>query len=319
MSVYTTVETGELEGFLAGYSVGALRDFEGISDGIENTNYFVNTDNDNDARFVLTLFEHHTLVEMQYYLGLMHHLADHKVPSAAPVADNNGNYVNMLKHKPAALLHRLNGGSIRETGIVHCEQIGAAIGKMHSAGLSYEAHLPNPRGPAWCASTAKAVHSKLTDEDAVFLEAEIDFQRSGHDADIPHGVVHADLFRDNALWDGNTLSGIIDLYYACNDVLLYDVAVVANDWCSTATAGLDHDKVVALLKAYDRYRPLQPNEQQYWPAMLRTGALRFWLSRLYDRHFPRTGELVHTKDPDEFRAILKDRVANAVLYRGYWI
>jgi homoserine kinase type II len=319
MSVYTTVETGELEGFLAGYSVGALRDFEGISDGIENTNYFVNIDNDNGARFILTLFEHHALEEMQYYLGLMHHLADHKVPSAAPVADNNGNYVTMLKHKPAALLHRLNGGSIRETGIVHCEQIGAAMGKMHSAGLSYEAHQPNPRGPAWCVSTAKAVHSKLAGEDAAFLEAEVDFQRSGRDASIAHGVVHADLFRDNALWDGDTLSGIIDFYYACDDVLLYDFAVVANDWCSTATAGLDHDKVVALLKAYDRYRPLQPNEQQYWPAMLRAGALRFWLSRLYDRHFPRTGELVHTKDPDEFRAILKDRVANAVLYLGYWI
>jgi len=318
-SVYTTIETGELEGFLSGYSVGALRDFKGVSDGIENTNYFVNTDNDDGGSFVLTLFEHHTLEEMQYYLGLMHHLADHKVPSADPVADNNGNYVIMFKHKPAALVHRLNGGSIRETDIAHCEQIGAAMGKMHSAGLSYEAHQPNPRGPAWCASTAEAVYSKLADEDAVFLKVEVDFQKSRRDADIPRGVVHADLFRDNALWDGNTLSGIIDFYYACDDVLLYDVAVLANDWCNTDTAGLDHDKVVALLKAYNRYRPLQRNEQQYWPAMLRAGALRFWLSRLHDKHFPRPGELVHTKDPDEFGALLKDRVANNEVYRGYWI
>ena len=319
MSVYTTIETDELAGFLSNYSVGTLRDYEGISDGIENTNYFVNTLNGDGRRFVLTLFEHHTLEQMQYYLGLMHHLADHRVPSADPVADNNGSYVRMFKHKPAALVHRLNGGSIVETDVSHCEQIGAAMGKMHAAGLSYDAHQPNPRGPAWCASTAEAVCSKLADEDVVFLQAEVDFQKSYRDADIPRGVVHADLFRDNALWDGNTLSGIIDFYYACDDVLLYDVAVLVNDWCNANDASLDQDKVVALLQAYNRYRPFQRYEQQYWPAMLRAGAMRFWLSRLHDKHFPRPGELVHTKDPDAFRAILRDRVANNDVYRDYWI
>ena len=319
MSVYTTIETDELAGFLSNYSVGTLGDYEGISDGIENTNYFVNTRNGDDGRFVLTLFEHHTFEQMQYYLGLMHHLTDHQVPSADPVADNNGNYVRMFKQKPAALVHRLNGGSIRETSIAHCEQIGAAMGKMHSAGLTYEAHQPNPRGPAWCTRTAEAVYSELSDEDVVILQAEVAFQKSNRDADIPRGVVHADLFRDNALWDGDTLSGIIDFYYACDDVLLYDVAVLANDWCTTRDAALDKDKVVALLQAYNRYRPFQRYEQQYWPAMLRAGAMRFWLSRLYDKHFPRPGELVHTKDPDEFRAILHDRVANNDAYRDYWI
>lgn len=319
MSVYTTIESDELEDFLSSYSVGTLDDFEGISDGIENTNYFVNTRNGDDRQFVLTLFEHHTLEEMQYYLGLMHHLADHSVPSADPVADNDGNYVRLFKNKPAALVHRLKGGSIRETSPSHCQQIGAAMGKLHTAGLSYQAHQPNPRGPAWCATTAEAVSSKLSDEDAVFLKAEIDYQRSNRNADIPRGVVHADLFRDNALWDGDTLSGIIDFYYACDDVLLYDIAVLVNDWCSKQDAGLDHDKVIALLQAYNKHRPLQANEQQYWPAMLRAGALRFWLSRLYDKHFPRPGELVHTKNPDEFRAILQDRVAKNALYHDYWI
>ena len=156
-------------------------------------------------------------------------------------------------------------------------------------------------------------------EDATFLANEIEFQKSNRDADIPRGVVHADLFRDNALWDGDMLSGIIDFYYACDDVLLYDVAVLVNDWCNTDQATLDRGKVIALLQAYNNYRPLQANEQQYWPAMLRAGALRFWLSRLYDLHFPRAGELVHTKNPDEFRAIMKDRVANNDSYRDYWI
>jgi len=319
MSVYTTIEADELEGFLSNYSVGALRDYEGIADGIENTNYFVNTLNGDDRCFVLTLFEHHALEQMQYYLGLMHHLADHRVPSADPVADNKGNYVRLFKQKPAALVHCLDGGSIVDTEVSHCEQIGAAMGKMHAAGLSYNAHQSNPRGPAWCASTAETVSSKLADEDVVLLQAEVDFQKSNRDADIPRGVVHADLFRDNALWDGDTLSGIIDFYYACDDVLLYDVAVLVNDWCNTHDAALDKDKVMALLQAYNSYRPFQDNEQQYWSTMLRAGALRFWLSRLYDKHFPRPGELVHTKDPDEFRAILKDRVANDEVYRGYWI
>ena len=319
MSVYTTIESDELEGFLSGYSVGALLDYEGISDGIENTNYFVNTRNGDNRRFVLTLFEHHTLEQLQYYLGLMHHLADHKVPSADPVADNAGNYVRLFKQKPAALVHCLNGGSIRETTVSHCAQIGAVMGKMHTAGLSYDSHQPNPRGPAWCAATAKAVYSKLCDEDVAFLKNEIDFQKSNRDADIPRGMIHADLFRDNALWDGDTLSGIIDFYYACDDVLLYDVAVLVNDWCNKDDASLDNEKVVALLQAYNSYRPLQTIEQQYWSTMLRAGALRFWLSRLYDKHFPRPGELVHIKNSDEFRAILKDRVVNNEAYRDYWI
>ncbi|MGD2160368.1 MAG: phosphotransferase, partial [Gammaproteobacteria bacterium] len=157
MSVYTTIESDELEDFLTNYSVGTLRDFEGISEGIENTNYFVNTANNGEGQFVLTLFEHHTLEEMQYYLGLMHHLADHQVPSADPVADNDNQYVRLFKDKPAALVHRLKGYSIRETTVPHCGQIGAAMGKMHTAGLSYEAHQPNPRGPAWCVATADAV------------------------------------------------------------------------------------------------------------------------------------------------------------------
>lgn len=319
MSVYTTIDNDELEGFLSNYSVGGLRDFTGISDGIENTNYFVNTRNGVNNRFVLTLFEHHRFEEMQYYLGLMHHLADHQVPSADPVADNAGNYVRIFKHKPVALVHRLNGGSIRNTGISHCQQIGAAMGKMHAAGLSYAAHRPNPRGPAWCAATAEAVYSKLNDDDVAFLRDEVEFQQSNRDADLPHGMIHADLFRDNALWDGDTLSGIIDFYDACDDVLLYDVAVLVNDWCNNGDAGLDKDKVIALLKAYDNHRPFQQHEQPYWPTLLRAAALRFWLSRLYDKHFPRSGELVHTKDPDEFRAILRDRVENHDAYRDYWI
>ena len=144
------------------------------------------------------------------------------------------------------------------------------------------------------------------------------FQKEQRHADLPRGVIHADLFRDNALWAEDNFSGIIDFYYSCNDVLLYDLAVAANDWCTNEDASLDKDKVTALLAEYNNHRPLNALEQEYWPAMLRAGALRFWLSRLYDKHFPRAGELVHTKNPKEFKSILVDRINNSDTYINYW-
>ncbi len=320
MSVYTIIETHELQSFLSNYNVGDLVDFEGISDGIENTNYFVNTDK---GRFVLTIFEQHTFEEMQYYLNLMHHLADHKVPSANPVADNSGQYLSHFKNKPIALVERLNGGSISDTTVDHCRQLGEAMGKMHSAGLSYSSRQTNPRGPAWCHHTAQRLMQKLDADDQQMLEIEVEFQKQQRHADMPRGVIHADLFRDNALWvtddEPDTFSGIIDFYYSCDDVLLYDLAVTANDWCVNDDFSLNQDKVTALLTGYNNYRTLAENEQQYWPAMLRAGALRFWLSRLQDKHFPREGELVHTKNPDEFKAILSDRIKRSDVYLNFWI
>jgi homoserine kinase type II len=317
MSVYTTIEENELKSFLSNYDVGVLKDYQGISDGIENTNYFVNT---NRGRFVLTIFEHHSFDEMQYYLKLMHHLADHEVPSANPVADNQGNYLNLFRNKPIALVERLNGGSITETSVDHCQQLGMAMGKMHSAGLSFAGRQDNPRGAAWCQQTAVKIIGKLNADEQNMLDEEVHFQKEKRHADLPRGVIHADLFRDNALWvETSNFSGIIDFYYSCDDVLLYDLAVAANDWCSNEDFTLNKDKVIALLTHYNTFRPLTDNEQVYWPAMLRAGALRFWLSRLYDKHFPREGELVHTKNPDEFKAILADRIKNSDLYQNYWL
>ena len=316
MSVYTTIDENELKDFLANYNVGELVDYQGISDGIENTNYFVNT---SEGRFVLTIFEHHSFEEMQYYLNLMHHLTDHGVPSANPVADKQGHYLSHFKDKPIALVERLNGGSTIKTTINHCQQLGAAMGKMHTAGLTYGTHQENPRGPAWCQHTAHKVIDKLSQSEQQMLDDEIHFQKEKRHAELPRGVIHADLFRDNALWDGDNFSGIIDFYYSCDDVLLYDLAVTANDWCVNDDLSLNQDKVIALLSHYNRYRALQENEQTYWPAMLRAGALRFWLSRLYDKHFPRDGELVHTKNPDEFKTILADRIKHSDRYADYWI
>lgn len=320
MSVFTPIEREQLVQFLLNYNVGELKDYRGISEGIENTNYFVNTIKEGaELRFVLTIFEHHNFEEMQYYLNLMHHLADHKVPSADPVADNQGHYLRMFSGKPIALVERLPGDSIIATTPSHCRQIGAAMGTMHSAGLSFEAHQPNPRGTAWFVQAATALQEKLPAEELQILNAEIDFQKANRNVDLLRGVIHADLFRDNTLWQDDQLSGIIDFYYACDDALLYDLAITVNDWCCLDDGSLDKTRVQALLDGYHPNRPLLVIEQQNWPLMLRAGALRFWLSRLYDKHFPRAGELVHTKNPDAFKAILTDRIAHHDQYHSYWL
>lgn len=301
MSVYTVVERDELETFLHNYALGDLIDYQGISAGIENTNYFVTT---SDKQLVLTLFENHTADELGYFLDLMAFLAENDVPSAHPIADNNGHYLRELNGKPAALVMRLNGGGVDHPNASQCAALGHALGKLHVAGQSFSGQRNNDRGPHWWHTTRDAVIDKLPADEAALLDQELAFQREHRFDTLPRGVIHADLFRDNALFEGDTLTGLIDFYYACNDVLLYDVAVTVNDWCSNDDGSLDQAKTRAMLDAYKRQRPFSADEVEAWPVMLRAGALRFWLSRLQDHHFPREGELTHIKDPKVFRNIL---------------
>lgn len=308
MSVYTPVERDELVTFLGNYELGELLDYQGISAGIENTNYFVTT---SEKRLVLTLFENHTADELGYFLDLMAFLAEHAVPSAHPIADRDGHYLRELKGKPTAFVMRLSGASVEQPSVAQCRAIGHALGQLHVAGQQFSGHRDNDRGPHWWHTTREIIAPKLSESDRALLDEELAFQRSHRFDNLPRGVIHADLFRDNALFEGDTLTGIIDFYYACNDVLLYDVAVTVNDWCSNGDGSLSEEKLLALLSAYHEVRPFTGEEQAAWPVMLRAGALRFWLSRLQDLHFPREGELTHTKDPEVFKAILLQRKAQA--------
>jgi len=306
MSVYTTVERDELEEVLSHYSLGVLLEYEGISAGIENTNYFVTT---SQGEYVLTLFEALTANELPYFLDLMAHLAEHDVPSAHPIADEQGKYLRQLNGKPAALVMRLKGHNIETTNRNQCAELGKALGHLHVVGQSFNGYRQNLRGPHWWQVTAREVLPKLSQVEATLLQTELAFQRQHrHDA-LPQGVIHADLFRDNALFVDDHLTGIIDFYYACNDVLLYDVAVTVNDWCTLPNGHLDPDRLRAMLEAYQTERQFSPAEHQSWPVMLRAGALRFWLSRLKDLHFPREGEITHIKDPTVFQCILEQRIA----------
>ncbi|HEX2332245.1 MAG TPA: homoserine kinase [Burkholderiales bacterium] len=306
MSVYTPVSDAELHEWLRNYSVGELLLCEPIKAGIENTNYFVTT---TQGRYVLTLFERLPAEELPFYLDFMAHLARHGIPCPAPIADLSDQYLGRLNGKPAALVTRLAGRSLDEPDVRHCEELGALLGRMHLAGRSYNAYFENPRGPKWWRLAAREVMPFLDSSKKGLLESELTYQAEQRFPDLPRGPVHADLFRDNALWDGGRVSGVVDFYFAGVDCLLYDVAVCANDWCLRPDSSLDKARVGALLSSYHSVRGLAALERTAWRPMLRAAALRFWLSRLYDFHLPRPGMLVHAHDPEHFRRILESRVA----------
>jgi homoserine kinase type II len=306
MSVFTAVTPDELAAWLKNYAIGTLVDIEGIAAGIENTNYFVTTSH---GRFVLTLFEKLGRKELPFYLELMAHLARHGIPCPTPIADLSDEYLGELNGKPAALVSCLPGRPEIHPSPAHCAEAGSMLADMHLAAAHYDMIMVNPRGPRWWNATALELYPFLDGPDAGLLNAELAYQARFRHQALPRGVIHADLFRDNVLFDDEQIGGVIDFYFACNDVLLYDVAITVNDWCVNPDGSLDADRTLPLLRAYHEVRPFTASEREAWPAMLRAGALRFWVSRLHDFHLPRPGELTHAHDPNRFRRLLKTHVA----------
>lgn len=307
MSVFTTVTAEECQAWLANYAVGQLVNLQGIAAGIENTNYFVTTQREDGStqRFVLTIFEILKQHEIPFYLHLMAHLAAQHVPVAAPIANHAGDFLGELKGKPACLVACLTGKSLDVPHRQHCAEIGTALAKMHLAGQSYSGKMPNPRGAAWRSATLPKVLPFVDAARASLLQTEVSHFQQQAFSHLPRGIVHCDLFRDNALFDGDAMSGMIDFYFACEDVLLYDVAITVNDWCINPDGCLDTQRVSALLTAYQQIRTFTAEEQQAWQDMLCLAALRFWLSRLFDQFLPRAGEMTFAKDPDYFYHLLQ--------------
>jgi homoserine kinase type II len=315
MSVFTTVTPDQLSAWLRNYSIGTLVALEGIAAGIENTNYFVTTTH---GRYVLTLFEKLQTRELPFYLNLMAHLVRHGIPCPQPIANLANEYLGELNGKPASIVTCVPGADLAQADAARCTAIGGLLAEMHLAGQSYGAKMPNPRGPRWWRAALPHVLPFLDAPAAALLREEVRFQARYRRADLPRGVIHADLFRDNVLWDGARVGGIIDFYFACTDVLLYDVAIAVNDWCVTSQPTLDPERTAALLKAYRQVRAFSAVEREAWPVMLRAGALRFWVSRLYDFHLPRPGLLTHAKDPRHFQRLLESHAAHpAELNRSF--
>jgi len=305
MAVFTPVSSHALQEWLTAYPVGSLQTLEGIPSGIENTNYFVTTD---QGQFVLTLFEKLHAEELPYYLNLMAHLSNKGVPCPRPIANQQGVFLGTLCGKPASLATRLAGKSQMTPGPQHCAAFGGVVAQLHEAGADYPINIPNPRGPSWWVATAPLVRPFVGPAQQRLLDDEIAFQTHHRFEELPRDPVHADLFRDNVLMEGERVGGVIDFYFAGTDAWLFDLAVVVNDWCMTSDAILDAHRVTALLSAYNAVRPLLPAEQAAWPLMLRAAALRFWLSRLFDQFLPRDGELIHPHDPVWFERILHHHV-----------
>ena len=301
MSVFTTVTAEQLQHWLKNYELGTLVELKGIAAGIENTNYFVTT---TCGRYVLTLFEKLTAQALPFYLNLMTHLAQAGVPCPAPLTNRSGTTLGELNGKPASLVTRLDGADITHPTSADCAKVGAVLACIHVAGQRYTAQIDNPRGARWWRAVMPEILPFLSAPEATMLRDEIAWHHAQHTDALPRGAIHADLFRDNILFYKDNVAGVIDFYFACTDSLLYDVAITVNDWCLHHNCVLDAARTTALLAGYHAVRPFTDAERGAWTTLLRAGALRFWVSRLYDFHLPRAGELTHAKNPRHFQRLL---------------
>jgi homoserine kinase type II len=310
MAVFTTVGLPEVSDWIGQFPLGEARAVRGIASGIENSNFFLTTD---AGEYVLTIFENLGFEQVPFYLELMRHLAARRVLVPAPVANRDGALCVPLMGKPAAIVSKLEGQSQMSPQAQHCAQVGAMLAKMHIAARDFPLAQPNLRGLAWWNATAPKVLPHLSASEAALLRAELDFQNafavSGEYQSLERAAVHADLFRNNVMFDGDRLTGFFDFYFAGVDTLLFDLAVTVNDWCvDLDTGALDAVRVRALTDAYGAVRPLTSAEAHAWQPMLRAAALRFWLSRLHDLHAPRDAALLMPHDPTHFERILRQRI-----------
>ena len=315
MAVYTEVSFDEAASLVARLGLGELTRLQGIRSGIENTNYFADTAS---GRYVLTLFERLSFEQLPFYLHLMKHLAERGIPVPDPKADAGGAILHTLQGKPAAVVDRLPGGHHLAPDAAHCASLGTMLARMHLAGADFAMQQPNLRGLAWWTETVPVVVPFLTPDQRALIESELAFQQqlaaSAAHAALPRGPIHADLFRDNVMFDqtpwGDALTGLFDFYFAGVDSFGFDIAVCLNDWCIDLASGrLVEERAAALVGAYAVVRPLTSGERRLLPALMRAAALRFWLSRLWDVHLPRDATLLTAHDPTHFERVLRERVA----------
>lgn len=314
MAVFTPVNDDQVRELLASYSLGELTALTGISAGIENSNYFLDT---SEGHYVLTIFEVLTFEQLPFYVELMHWLASRDVAVPMPQTRQDGQRISRLCDKPAIIVSKLPGQWVKQPGIKHCELAARTMAQIHLAAEGFQIVQPNLRGLSWWQATAPSLKEFLTDaqNDLLWqaLNEQINLHTSGKLNDLPYGPAHCDYFRDNVLFTGSAdapgMGGVIDFYFAGCDHWLFDLAVAVNDWCIDRTTGALLPKHLnAWIDAYQQVRPLTQIEREVWPLMLRAAALRFWISRLFDYHRPRPAEQLTPHDPTHFERILRLRM-----------
>jgi homoserine kinase type II len=326
LAVFTEVPEHEAGELVRRLGLGELRELRGIHGGIENTNYFLVTEKDGQGHdYVLTLFERLSFQQLPFYLYLMKHLAQrgipvpepHASPSSVDSGHPDGELLHMLCGKPAAVVDKLRGHSELAPAPAHCAAVGEMLARMHLAARSYARDQPNLRGLAWWNETVPVVLPHVDAAQAALLKSELAFQNhvaaGSAYAALPRGAIHADLFRDNVMFEDGRLTGFFDFYFAGVDTWLFDLAVCLNDWCVDLATGAHNAQLAAtFIDAYARVRPLAAAERQLMPAMLRAAALRFWISRLWDFHLPREAAMLKPHDPSHFERVLRERIEQPV-------
>ncbi len=315
MAVFTALSEAEVERLLLQFPIGRLVTLKGITSGIENSNFFLTTDTDD---FVLTVFERLTFAQLPFYLELMRHLARRFLPVPAPCETRAGALMAEVRGKPVAIVGRLPGASVATPTVAQCAKVGTFLASMHLAARDFPRFQPNLRGIGWWKDALARLEPKIQEHTFHQLAEEVILQdtffRSPLFEKLPTGPIHGDLFRDNVLWDGDSIGGVIDFYFAGCSLWLYDLAVAVNDWCvDLASARFDPTRARALLDAYHALRPLTDAEHEAWRTVLRAAALRFWLSRLYDIHLPRDAHTLTPHDPARFEVTLQQRIADTDL------
>ncbi len=301
MAVYTDINEIELAEFLGHYTVGELLSYKGIAEGTENSNFLVHT---STGSYILTLYEKRVAEsDLPFFLGLMEHLADRGIACPLPVHRDDGGVVGQLADRPAALITFLEGMWMRRPTADHCRQVGGALAKLHLAGSDFELRRPNALDSSgwqklWQSARAGAdnIEAGLAEE----IERDLAALTDNWPSTLPAGVIHADLFPDNVFFLGNRLSGLIDFYFACNDLFAYDVAIGLNAWCFERDFSFNLTKGTALLAGYQSVRPLGADEAEALPMLAQGAALRFLLTRLYDWVSGPDGDMIMKRDPAEY-------------------
>ena len=309
MSVFTTIDLQQLNTFLESYPTGVADSFTGIEAGITNSNFFIDT---STGRYVLTIVENESHEDVEWFMQLLAFLHKDKIPCAKPMQAVNGSYTNTLADKPATVVQCLKGADKLEVSAEDCYAIGQVLASFHSSCQCYSYTRNDSRGAEWRHQTANKVRSKLDAQDLQLLDQQLNSGCCKTLEQLPQSVIHADLFRDNVLFNEDGITGIIDFYYACTGCMLYDLAITFNDWCRDDSSCIDQIRASALFRGYESVRPLAADEKMSWPEAVRCAALRFWLSRLVDLHYPPDALMTYTKDPTPLRNILVEEPCELV-------